>query len=123
MLRLLLDAHVAKAVVNGLHNQIPVEHLADWAGGQYREEDDPTILRIACQQRLTLVTYDLRTIIPLLRAWGERGEDHGGAIFVDDKTIPPTQYGTLIDALKELWFHRNAEDWTNQTTYLKRASP
>jgi predicted nuclease of predicted toxin-antitoxin system len=100
--RLLLDAHVPPAVAIGLAARISIEALAlrDWEGGVYLNADDDTILRTAYDARWTLVTYDRRTIQPLLRVWGERGIPHGGVIFVDDRTIPQQDVGGLIRALQ-----------------------
>ena len=56
-------------------------------------QQDPLILKEAAARGAALVTYDLRTIPPLLKSWIEEGRDHGGVIFVDDKTIPPSNFG------------------------------
>ena len=56
----------------------------------------------AAKQRLTLVTYDRRTIPPLLKSWAEAGRAHGGVTLVDDKTIAPSNIGALVWALAEL---------------------
>ena len=59
----------------------------------------PNCLNEAAKQKLTLVTYDRRTIPPLLKAWAEEGLRHAGVIFVDDKTISPADIGGLVSAL------------------------
>ena len=38
---------------------------------------------------LTLVTYDRRTIPPLLKTWAEEERTHGGVVFVDEKRFRP----------------------------------
>ena len=39
-----------------------------------------------------------RTIPPLLKVWVEAGRDHGGIIFIDDKTISPADIGGQVRA-------------------------
>jgi hypothetical protein len=77
-------------------------------------------LQQAAAQGLTLVTYDRRTIPPLLKAWAEEERRHGGVIFVDEKTIWPSDTGGLVRALNNL-FRKTADwDWTNRICLLRR---
>ena len=57
---------------------------------------DDAILLAAAGANLTLVTYDQRTIVPLLVEWGLAGVDHTGVISVDNKAIPPHDFGALV---------------------------
>ena len=57
------------------------------------------LLKAAAVERLTLVTYDRRTITPLLKVWGEAGLEHGGVVFVDNHTIASSDIGGLVKAL------------------------
>jgi hypothetical protein len=124
MLRLLLDEHVSPAVAEGLrrqHRSILVLGIAEWAGGRFLGLADDVFLAAAADQQLTLVTYDRRTIPPLLKTWAEEGRSHGGIIFVDGKTIPSSNFGELIRALESLWSQRKEEDWTGVVAFLKRS--
>jgi len=67
--------------------------------GDFLGTDDAACLLEAAKQRLTLVTYDRRTIPPLLKLWAEEQRPHGGVIFVDEKTISPADIGGLVRAL------------------------
>src|SRR5579862_6951274 len=70
---------------------------------------------------LTLVTYDQRTIPPLLKIWTEEEErTHGGVVFVDEKTISPADIGGLIWALSRLARKTRKSDWTNRIYCLRR---
>jgi hypothetical protein len=123
VLKLLLDEHLSPAIAEGLHRKsrmLPVYGLAEWQGGRFLGLSDEAILNEAAAQKLTLVTYDLKTIPPLLKAWAEAGRDHGGVIFVDNKTIPSSDFGGLIHALQELWLAAGKSDWTNQVCFLRR---
>ncbi|HWR17730.1 MAG TPA: hypothetical protein VN577_23070 [Terriglobales bacterium] len=51
---------------------------------------------------MTFVTYDRGTIPPLLKVWAEEERSHGGVLFVDEKTISPTDIGGLVRALISL---------------------
>ncbi|MGC2271344.1 MAG: hypothetical protein WA539_05135 [Candidatus Sulfotelmatobacter sp.] len=73
----------------------------------------------AAKQRLTLVTYDRKTIPPLLKLWAEEGRSHGGVIFVDEKTISPADIGGLVRALISLAGETAEVDWTDQVYFLR----
>ena len=123
MLELLLDEHVALAVAVGLRRRHPsliVVCLAEWENGEFLGQPDSTCLQQAAAQGLTLVTYDRRTIPPLLKAWGEEGQKHGGVIFVDEKTIPPADVGCLVQALSNLFRKAAKWEWTNRICFLRR---
>jgi len=94
--------------------------MAEWENGEFLGRDDSASLQQAGTQGLTLVTYDRRTIPPLLKAWAEEGRNHAGVIFVDEKTISPADVGGLVRALANL-FHEAADcDWTNRICFLRR---
>jgi hypothetical protein len=123
MLKLLLDEHISPSVATGLHRchrAIEIRSMVDWENGRFLGQDDHTCLREAAAQRLTLVTYDRRTIPPLLKNWAEEGRTHGGVIFVDEKTISPADIGALVLALAELVKVMGAWDWTNRIYFLRR---
>jgi hypothetical protein len=123
MLKLLLDEHISPDVAKGLrrHNAaVVVLALIEWENGIYLGQEDALLLQSAAQQGLTLVTYDRRTIPPLLKAWAEQGRSHGGVIFVDNKTISPADIGNLIKALAALTKERHDLDWTDQIAFLQR---
>jgi hypothetical protein len=65
-----------------------------------------------------LVTYDQRTIVPLLRVWTEQEIAHGGVILIDERTIAQSNIGGLVRALAHLWEAEHQTDWTNQVVYL-----
>ena len=123
MLKLLLDEPISAAVARGLRRrsrEIDVCALAAWDGGSFLGKDDSALLREAAAQRLTLVTYDRRTIPPVLKAWAEEGRAHGGVIFVDEKTISPADIGGLVGALAALVSDAGSWDWKNRVAFLRR---
>jgi hypothetical protein len=123
MLKLLLDEHISPDVASGLRRRsrgIVVHAMVEWEGGSFLGQDDAACLREAAAQRLTLVTYDRRTIPPLLKAWAEEEHTHGGVIFVDDKTIPQADIGGLVLALFNLTKESGNWDWTNRVAFLRR---
>lgn len=123
MLRLLLDEHISARVAIGLHRAVPaltVHAMTEWQQGEFLGCDDATFLAQATKQRLMLVTYDRRTIPPLLKSWAEEGREHGGVIFVDEKTISPADIGALVRALAELARTTRKWDWTNRVAFLRK---
>lgn len=125
MLRLLLDEHVSPDVADGLRQrQKPhaVVSLVEWEGGRFLGVSDELILEAAAAQKLTLVTYDCKTIPPLLKSWAEEGRAHGGVIFVDDKTIAPSDIGGLVRALEQLARELAKTDMTSAVIFLRRES-
>lgn len=123
MLRLLLDEHVSPDVAAGVRRRdrtLVVHALASWEDGNLLGQADAAILHEAAVQKLTLVTYDRRTIPPLLKAWAEAGQSHGGVIFVDEKTISPADVGGLVKALVTLRKEAAAWDWRDGVYFLKR---
>src|SRR5215471_10194814 len=123
MLQLLLDEHISPAVADGLrrrHGSLAVSCMAEWEGGEFLGQDDSACLQQAAAQGLTLVTYDRRTIPPLLKVWAEEEREHGGVIFVDEKTISPADTGGLVRALSSLFRKTSKWDWTNRVCFLRR---
>jgi hypothetical protein len=123
MLKLLLDEHISPTVADGLrrrHRLLVIFCMAEWEGGEFLGQQDSACLQQAAAQGLTLVTYDRRTIPPLLKAWAEEERKHGGVIFVDEKTIPPSDLGGLVRALSNLSSQTAKWDWTNRVCFLRR---
>ncbi len=122
MLKLLLDEHISPMVADGLrrrNRQLVVFCMTEWEGGEFLGQQDSVCLQQAAAQGLTLITYDRRTIPPLLKTWGEEGRKHGGVIFVDEKTVSPSDTGGLIGGLVDLWRKTSRWDWTNRVYFLR----
>jgi hypothetical protein len=83
-------------------------------------QEDAACLRQAAVQKLTLVTYDRRTIPPLLKDWAEAGRQHAGVIFVDEKTISQADIGGLVQSLGVLLKEARDWDWTDRVCFLQR---
>ena len=123
MLKLLLDEHISPDVAGALRvrlKSLTVHALPEWENGRFLGQSDDLILETAVAQRLTLVTYDCRTIPPLLKIWAESGRHHAGLILVDAKTIPPSDIGGLIRALEKLFRATSKWLWTNQVIFLRK---
>jgi len=123
MLKFLLDEHISPEVAAGLRRRnrsFVVHALVEWEEGNFLGQEDSACLREAVVQGLTLVTYDRRTIPPLLKVWAETGRKHGGVVFVDEKSISPADLGGLVQALAELQKVTGDWDWTDRIVFLRR---
>ena len=123
MLKLLLDEHISPDVADGLRRRnrsLMTYCMAEWEGGDFLGQEDSACLLEAAKRGLTLVTYDRRTIPPLLKIWAEEGREHGGVIFVDEKTISPADIGGLVRALTQLFKETGKWDWTGRVYFLRR---
>ena len=123
MIKLLLDEHISPAVAKGIRRRNPglmVKTVAEFGNGAFLGPNDSICLKAAATQTLTLVTYDLRTITPLLKAWIEEGSHHAGVVFVDDKTIAQANIGGLVRALLKLVELSGDLDWTDRVAFLHR---
>jgi len=123
MLRLLLDEHISPTVADGLRRRerlLVVHCMAEWKHGEFLGQQDSACLQQAAAEGLTFVTYDRRTIPPLLKAWAEEERKHGGVIFIDEKTISPADTGGLVRALVNLLRKTAKWDWANRVVFLRR---
>ena len=123
MLKLLLDEHISPEVAGGLrrlNRSLVVHWIAERGNGNFLGQEDSACLLEAATERLTLVTYDRRTIPRLLKTWAEEGRKHGGVIFVDEKTISPADIGGLVWALIHLFKETGRWDWTDRVYFLRR---
>lgn len=121
MLSLLLDQHISSEIAEQIRSkrpEIPIWSLCEWREGVFIGAADPLILRAASDERLTLVTYDRKTIPPVLIEWGISGISHGGVVFVDNLTIASNDFGRLIRALIYYWDQEHVGDWTNRIGFL-----
>jgi hypothetical protein len=123
MLQFLLDEHTSPAVARQAMLKYPrmkIVALKHWRSGNFLGIEDRLVLPEAKRDGLTLVSYDQRTIRPLLKEWAEQGIDHGGVVFVDTKTIAPDNFGLLVSALSDLWKSERRADWTNRVVFLRK---
>jgi hypothetical protein len=123
MLKLLLDEHISPDVADGLRRRnrmMTIHYMLEWEDGRFLGQEDSVLLQDTATQGLSLVTYDRRTIPPLLKIWAEEGEAHHGVIFVDEKTISPPDIGGLVRSLAELAKQAGEWDWTDRVSFLQR---
>ena len=83
-------------------------------------QEDAVCLREAALQGLSFVTYDRRTIPPVLKAWAEEERSHGGVIFVDEKILSQADIGGLVWALARVAKEAGNWEWANRVFFLRR---
>jgi len=125
MLNLLLDEHISPTVAEQARRKYPrmkILAFREWQNARFLGTADSFFLPEAAKEKLTLVSYDQRTICPLLKDWMEHGIDHAGIIFVDAKTIRPQDFGGLVKSLGQLWTSQRNANWKNRVLFLRRSS-
>ena len=127
MLSLLTDEQISPAVarqVRALRPDISIESVRDWQGGAFEGVADDLLLRAAGEAGLTLITYDQKTIPPVLLEWGGYGQgqgykEHAGVVFVDNFTVSQGDIGGLVRAIIGHWDRTRDWDWTSRIDYLR----
>jgi hypothetical protein len=122
MLSLLLDepiSHVVATQIGVRRPDISIQSIFHWRNGALVTRPDHLVLRAAAEDRLTLVTYDVTTIRPLLAEWSAAGIIHEGVIFIHQRTIRSDDFGRLVRALEQLWDEEYEVTWTNRIHFLR----
>jgi predicted nuclease of predicted toxin-antitoxin system len=123
MFKLLLDEHIWPPLAARLREALPgaqIESLHEWRRGRLLHQSDERILLEAREARLTLVTFDLATIPPLLVDKAALGEEHSGVIFISAKSFSQNDHGGLLRAIVRWWPEWSAFSWTNRVEFLRR---
>lgn len=123
MLRYLLDEQISPVVANRLivkNPQIVALSVHRWRSAALLGALDASLLRAASEERLTLVTYDVKTIPDLIADWATQGIPHAGVVFVSSRSIASNDLRALVGALQQLWRETRALDWRNRTIFLRR---
>jgi predicted nuclease of predicted toxin-antitoxin system len=122
-LHLLLDENISPVVADQVRKHRPgvvIESVHTWQEGAFRGRHDRELLLAAAAEKLTLVTYDLKTIPPLLVELSAGNRHHAGVIFVDDLTIANDEFGLLTRALISFWERYQALEWSNRVHFLDK---
>ncbi len=116
MLSFLLDEQISHVVAEQVRLKRPdirIESVLHWQEGDLSGAADVIVLSVAHRERLSLVTYDQKSIPPLLMELAMSDGHHSGVIFVDKNTIPSDSIGVLVQALIAFYDHYNALIWTD----------
>lgn len=122
MLSFLLDEQISPEIAKQIEQKrpdIPIFSIHIWQKGYYLGISDEIILKAAVAEKLTLITYDQKTIPPILSEWGQANINHQGVIVIDYRSIPPNNFGELVRAIIWLWDTQRQADWQNRIIYLQ----
>lgn len=124
MIAYLLDENISPVVADQVAAKNPamvLHSVLRWQEGTLIGQPDSRVLRAATQAGLTLVTYDLKTIPPLLTELASDNEIHAGVLVVDDASIRNHDLGGLVTALLAHYERYGAQEWTNRIAFLTAA--
>jgi hypothetical protein len=123
MLAYLLDENISPAIaaqVAAKDGRFTIHSVHEWRGGEFLGQTDARVVRAASAEQLTLVTYDVNTIPPLLQEFAADGETHASVLFIDSAVIRSNDFGGLVKALTAHWERHRDESWENRVALLTR---
>ena len=125
MLAFLLDeqiSHVVREQLRPKRPDIRIESVQLWRNADLCGKSDELVLAAAHEEGLTLVTYDQKTIPPLLMELALREGHHSGVLFVDRNSIASDNVGALVKALIAFYDQYHALLWTDLVMFLSPAA-
>lgn len=123
-MRLLLDEHFSLTLLNAIlaiDDEVQVESLHRWHGGAFLRCPDDRIVEAASKEGLTLVTFDVTTIPPILQNLAIENTSHGGVIFIPSRRIAQNDYGQLASRLVSFWRVYGKQEWRDRVAFLPPA--
>ena len=124
MLSLLLDEDISPEVTHQIAQKQPdiqITSVHYWHEGYYKGQPAEAILTAAMREGRSLVTYDQKTILPVLVQWGAAGIAHAGVVFVDDRSISNSDFGAIVKAVTALRNASRTAEWKNRVEFLRPA--
>ncbi len=125
MASFLLDENISPVVAEQILHKAPeaaIVSIHHWRDGEFMGAEDEILLEAAAEEGFTLVTFDLSTIRPLLKAWAEEQRTHGGVVFIDDKYIAGNDFGALVRAIFVAWERLQDSDFTDGVLFLSSSA-
>ena len=121
MLRFLTDSHVPPGVAIAARKLASAQiiPLREWHGGIHLHEEDPRLLQLASDEKLTIVTYDVNTFPLHVKRRIEMGLDHAGVVYASAH-YQQNDIGGIARGLVQLWKDRSNADWTNCIWFLDK---
>ncbi len=121
MLAYLLDEQISNVIAEQIRTKRPdirIESVLRWQEGNLRGKPDINVLSEALKEGLYLVTYDQKTITPLLVELAMSGTPYSGVIFVDRNTISSDNIGKLVRELIAFYDAYSELNWTDNVMFL-----
>jgi len=115
-IKLLLNEHIweglTEALVRRGHDVVHIAHTEQCGIG-----DEPLLALAAAEDR-TVLTYNVRHFVPLVRLWYETGREHAGVIL--SSQLPP---GELLRQMEGLLSTLSADELKNTVRWLQEFRP
>jgi len=121
MLRILTDSHVPPDIALAVRKIVPLSltPLREWHVGNYLHAEDPQLLQLAWEERLTILIYDVNSFPLHVKDRIESGAQHAGVIYVPP-SFGQNAIGPIARALVKVWKTKGQEDWTNRIHFLAK---
>ena len=121
-LRLMLDENISYVVSEQIRQKnatVSIESVHTWRDGAYMGAPDDDLIAALHMEGWLLVTYDTQILAeqPFLF---DGSLPFRGILFVDERTIVPNDFGSLVRALLAFWETHQAESWEGRMGFLNR---
>lgn len=114
MLRLLTDENFDNQIVRGLRLRLPQLDVVSVKHMGLAGLPDPILLKWAAQRERTMLTHDIRTMVPYAKELIKRSEPMAGVIVVPDQL----QIGRAIKDLELLLEYFSESELRDRIEYL-----
>lgn len=122
-MRLLLDAQISQHGVAGPLRNDGHDVLAAVENRALDGVSDETLLKLATSEKRILVTFNLIDFVPLIARLAAEGEGHCGCILISAKSIRPSQFRLIVDAIRQALRRFPTEAlWHDRVVWLGRGT-
>jgi len=122
-MKLCLDEHISKRGAEQLRRRgFDVVAITETDLGNRKTPDEP-VLQWAIRLRRALVTYNIHDFAPLAAEMHALGWEHWGVVLINERSIPQSNTGRQVAALRRLAAMYPGESDLKNTTLFLESTP